>query len=176
MEENKKEITKYDINSLSLDTSTKEIINSIIEEENSSKLKDLTHLFKVHMAKKNIIRMIKYYDMIDLVNEQTLLRLEKKPDEITTKDLLALMTGILSTIEKTNDTLGALDDTTSGLIVNQQKNEVNINVAGASLDRDSKERVVDAIKSLMSLMSSTKSDDNVIDVETDDNEENEENE
>ena len=100
MEENKKEITKYDINSLSLDMSTNELINSIIEEENSSKLKDLTHLFKVHMAKKNIIRMIKYYDMIDLVNEQTLLRLEKKPDEITTKDLLALMTGILSTIEK----------------------------------------------------------------------------
>jgi|LSQX01.2.fsa_nt_gb hypothetical protein len=173
MEENKKEITKYDINSLSLDMSTNEIINSIIEEENSSKLKDLTHLFKVHMAKKNIIRMIKYYDMIDLVSEQTLLRLEKKPDEITTKDLLALMTGILSTIEKTNDTLGALDDTTSGLTINQQKNEVNINVAGASLDRESKERVVDAIKSLMSLMSSTKSNDNVIDVETDDKEENE---
>ena len=52
MEENKKEITKYDINSLSLDMSTNEIINSIIEEENSSKLKDLTHLFKVHMAKR----------------------------------------------------------------------------------------------------------------------------
>lgn len=173
MEENKKEITKYDINSLSLDMSTNELINSIIEEENSSKLKDLTHLFKVHMAKKNIIRMIKYYDMIDLVNEQTMLRLEKKPDEITTKDLLALMSGIQSTIEKTNDTLGVLDDTTSGLIINQQRNEVNINVAGASLDRDSKERVVDAIKSLMSLMSSTKSNDNVIDVETDDNEENE---
>lgn len=173
MEKKKHEIVKpkQQINALSLDTSATNLVNAIIEEENPSKLKDLTHLFKVHMAKKNIIRLIKYYDMVDLVNNQTLQRLENRPDEISNRDLLTFMTTILTTIEKTTETLGTLDDTTSGLIINQQKNEVNINLGATSLDRDSKERVVDAIKSLMSFISEPEAREDVIDIEDISNEE-----
>ena len=97
-----------------VDDSTKNLIARIMEEENAVKLKDLTHLFKVHMAKKNIVRIIKYYDMIDLVNKQTFKRLEARPDEISNKDLISFMTTFLTTIEKTTETLSTLDDTTSG--------------------------------------------------------------
>ena len=135
-----------------VDDSTKNLIARIMEEENAVKLKDLTHLFKVHMAKKNIVRIIKYYDMIDLVNKQTFKRLEARPDEISNKDLISFMTTFLTTIEKTTETLSTLDDTTSGLTINQQHNEVNINVGPASLDRESKERVIDTVKNLLALM------------------------
>lgn len=164
MEENKKELTKIETNALSTDVTTNSIVTAIIAEENPSRLRDLTHLFKVHMAKKNIIRLIKYYDMMDLVNAQTLQRLENRPDEISNKDLLSLMTGILTTIEKTSETLGTLDDTVTSLVINQQTNKVSINVVGA-LDRDSKGRVVDAIKSLMSLISDSKKEADVIDID-----------
>lgn len=173
METTKKEIVKTEQGVISTDLKTDMLVDAIIAEDNPSKLKDLTHLFKVHMAKKNIIRLIKYYDMIDLVNAQTLQRLENRPDEISNKDLLSLMTGILTTIEKTSETLGTLDDTTTGLIINQQKNEVNINLAGANLDRDSKEKVVDAIKSLMSLISESKKESDVIDINDIEDEKNE---
>jgi hypothetical protein len=150
---------------LALDTSTNKLINDIIAEESPTKLKDLTYLFKVHVAKKNIIRLIKYYDMMDLVNDQTMQRLENRPDEISNKDLITFMTTFLTTIEKTTQSLGTLDDTTPGLVINQQNNEVNINVGTQKLDRDSKERVVDAIKSLMSLISEPSAKNDVIDIE-----------
>jgi hypothetical protein len=165
MEDKKNDLIKSKIDSISLDTSTSKLISDIIAEESPTKLKDLTHLFKVHIAKKNIIRLIKYYDMMDLVNEQTMQRLENRPDEISNKDLLTFMTTFLTTIEKTTQSLGTLDDTTSGLVINQQNNEVNINVGTQKLDRDSKERVVDAIKSLMSLISEPSAKNDVIDIE-----------
>lgn len=90
--------------------------------------------------------------MIDLVNKQTFKRLEARPDEISNKDLISFMTTFLTTIEKTTETLSTLDDTTSGLTINQQHNEVNINVGPASLDRESKERVIDTVKNLLALM------------------------
>jgi hypothetical protein len=103
--------------------------------------------------------------MMDLVNDQTMQRLENRPDEISNKDLITFMTTFLTTIEKTTQSLGTLDDTTPGLVINQQNNEVNINVGTQKLDRDSKERVVDAIKSLMSLISEPSAKNDVIDIE-----------
>ena len=157
-------VIESNIDALPLDVSTNNLINAIIAEESPAKLKDMTHLFRVHMAKKNIIRLIKYYDMIDLVNSQTLQRLEKRPDEISNKDLLSFMTALLTSVEKASNALDALDGTTSSLIINQQQNEVNINLGG-NLNRESKERVVDAIKSLMSLIAESKNEDNIIDIE-----------
>lgn len=170
---NKKDAVEIVKETSLLSTTTDNLVAEIMKENSPDKLKDLTHLFKVHMAKRNILRLIKYYDMMDLVNEQTLLRLEKKPDEITSKDLLAIMTTVMTTIEKTTTTLGTLDDTDS-MIIHNQKNEVNINIDTPKLNRDSKEKVVDAIKSLMTLLSEGKSKDivpeDVIDVEDNDEE------
>lgn len=150
MAEDKKELSVVEAGKLQLTDTESSIVKAIIEENDPTKLKDLTYLFKINVAKKNIVRLIKYYDMIDLVNDQTLKRLENRPDEISNKDLLTFMNTLLVTIEKTSETLGALDDTTTGLTINQQNNEVNINLGGTQqLDRDSKERVIDAIKSIM---------------------------
>ena len=99
------------------------------------------------MAKKNLIRLIKFYDLIDLVSDQAMKRLEHRPDEMSNKDLLLFMTTFLNTIEKTTSTLGTLDDTTTALVINQQNNEINVDMNGAHLlPRESKEKVVDAIK------------------------------
>ena len=150
---------------IAMSESTNKLIDAIIAEESPTKLKDLTYLFKVHMAKRNIIRLIKYYDMMDLVNEQTMLRLENRPDEITTKDLSTMMSTFLTTIEKTTASLSTLDNTDS-LVINQQNNEVNINIDSPKLNRESKEKVVDAIKSLMTLLSKSKTEDtDIIDID-----------
>lgn len=158
-----------------LKLSTKNLIDTIIEENDTSKLQNLTHLFKIHAAKRNLIRLIKYYDMLDLVNEQAMKRLEKRPDEIDNKDLLAFMNTLLNTVEKTTTSLKVLDDTES-LIINHQSNEVNINVnTGTNLTRESKEKVVDAIKSLMVLLSDNSpiKADNIVDVTNQDEEDEE---
>ena len=54
------EVTEKDlIDILPLDDSNSKLAQEIINEQNLEKVKDLTHLFNLNQAKKNVLRILK---------------------------------------------------------------------------------------------------------------------
>lgn len=145
-----------------LEDSNVDIVNEVIRETDIDKVKDLTNLFNLNIAKKNMVRVMQLNDMLDKVNEQALARLNKRPDEISNKELLDFMTAIQGSIEKSTKILDTVD-TTPIIQLTQQNNEVNINVTD-TLDREAKTKVLDAIKALLNTAKNN-NNSNIINIE-----------
>lgn len=144
-----------------LDESTKRLAGEIIEEENIDKIKDLTVLFNLNMSKKNVTRLMKLNDLLDSVSDQMAKRLENRSDEFSNNDLITYMKVIQDSMDKSSKSLNQVDETPA-ISINNTKNEVNIAITdGVTLDRNSKERVLDAVKAYLSRVKS-ESNDNII--------------
>ena len=63
-----------------LDESISKIAQEIINENDVDSIKDLTHLFNLNQAKKNVIRVIKLNGLLDTVSDKIIERFEKYPD------------------------------------------------------------------------------------------------
>lgn len=85
-------------------------------------------------------------------------RFEKRPDEMSNKDLMDYMNTVITTIEKTQKTLQQADDVPQ-VVINQQTNN-QINIESEQLSRDSRERVMDFIKSYLENVSPVDIDEN----------------
>lgn len=155
-----------------LDNSSKDLATQIIAENDLKKVQDLTHLFNLNQAKKNVLRVIKMNSLLDKISDQMIERVEKTPDNFSNNDLLNYMQVTQSAIDRANKSLNLVDETPA-----IQLNQVNINVNDDVLSRDSRERVTDAIKSIMERLNSIqnsekespiiiKSDDIKVDDET----------
>lgn len=128
-----------------LDASSNELANQIIAENDLKKVQDLTHLFNLNQAKKNVLRVIKMNSLLDKISDQMIERVEKTPDNFSNNDLLNYMQVTQSAIDRANKSLNLVDETPA-----IQLNQVNINVSDDDvLSRDSRERVTEAIKSIM---------------------------
>lgn len=144
-----------------LDESTKRLAGEIIEEENIDKIKDLTVLFNLNMSKKNVTRLMKLNDLLDSVSDQMAKRLENRSDEFSNNDLITYMKVIQDSMDKSSKSLNQVDETPA-ISINNTKNEVNIAITdGVTLDRNSKERVLDAVKAYLSRVKS-ESNDNIV--------------
>lgn len=139
------------LDTLPLDKETAEIAQQIISEQDFEKLKDLTKLFNVTAAKKNTLRVIKLSNLLDKVSDQMLERFENQPDMFSNKDLLDYMTVTQNAITRASDSLSRIDETPL-IQVNQQKNEINVTVNDglSNMSRESKTKIVDAVKALLS--------------------------
>lgn len=140
MEENKQLI-----NTNSLDTKTKDIAQQIIEEQDINKVKDLTHLFNLNLTKMGVIRAIKQNELLDTIIDRSTERFEKTPDNFSNTDLLNYMKVVQDSIDKTNKTIGLVDETPAIQII---KNEVNIE--DNSLNRESRRKVLEYINNVLS--------------------------
>ena len=144
-----------------LDENTKRLAGEIIEEENIDKIKDLTVLFNLNMSKKNVTRLMKLNDLLDSVSDQMAKRLENRSDEFSNNDLITYMKVIQDSMDKSSKSLNQVDETPA-ISINNTKNEVNIAITdGVTLDRNSKERVLDAVKAYLSRVKS-ESNDNIV--------------
>ena len=140
MEEN-----KQPINTDSLDAKTKDIAQQIIEEQDINKVKDLTHLFNLNLTKMGVIRAIKQNELLDTIIDRSAERFEKTPDNFSNTDLLNYMKVVQDSIDKTNKTIGLVDETPAIQII---KNEVNIE--DNSLNRESRRKVLEYINNVLS--------------------------
>ena len=143
-----------------IDSSTRQLAQQIINEEDIDTVKDLTHLFNLNQAKKNVLRVMKLNGLLDTVSDKILDRFEKYPDNFSNTDLLNYLQVTQNAIEKANKNLSLVDETP--VIQLQQNNQVNVNIID-TLDRDSKARVLDTIKAILS---STQPQENVEEVIT----------
>lgn len=151
------------INMIPLNESNAKLAQDIIDESDIDKVKDLTHLFNLNQAKKNVLRVLKLNSLLDKVSDQMIERFTKQPGAFSNSDLLNYMQVTQSAIDRANKALNLVDETPA-IQINQQVNNINV---GESLDRESRDRIKDAVNAILKRTSQLdieldKSDDVVI--------------
>ena len=139
-----------DIRKDALDAEAKALINEIIAETDVGKAKDLTYLFNANQNKKTLIRMDTLSELQDKLVGQFSKRVESRPDEITTQELMVGMKTVQDLLEKSQKQVSGAQDTPL-IQINQQTNSVTVgqdDVEG--LSRASREKVKNAVLSLLS--------------------------
>lgn len=150
VEEENKELDKLiELNNqlIPLDNTEKEIVNKIIEADNKDELKHQFDLFNMNQSKKNALRVIKLNGLLGKIEDQAIERFEKRPDQISNKELLDYMQVVSTQIEKSQNYISNIQDKPM-ITVNNQKNELNVSI-GPELDRDSKSNVINAVTNLL---------------------------
>lgn len=132
---------------LPLDITEQELMKKIIDAPSRQELQKQFDLFNINQSKKNALRVVKLSNLLDKVEDQAIDRFERRPDQVSNKELLEYMNVVSNQIERAQKSVDSLKDVPAIHITNQ-RNELNINV-GPELDRDSKERVMDVISVLL---------------------------
>lgn len=153
---------------LPLDKQEEKIVNEIIKASTQKELQEQFDLFNINQSKKNALRIIKLNSLLDKVEDQAIERFEKKPDQVPNKELLEYMTVVAGQIDRSQKYIDTLKD--KPMIKVNQKNDVTINI-GTELNKDSKERVMDAIQGLLKQLNNPDMDNKVIDADFSTNEE-----
>lgn len=153
---------------LPLDEQEEKIVNNIVKAPTQKELQEQFDLFNINQSKKNALRIIKLNSLLDKVEDQAIERFEKRPDQVSNKELLDYMQVVATQIDRSQKMIDTLKDKPM-IKVNNQKNEVNINI-GTELNRDSKERVMDAIQILLKQLNKQESSE-VIDADFSNNDE-----
>ena len=122
------------LNLIPLDSKTKEIAQKIIDEDSLDKVKDLTHLFNLNQAKKNVLRILKLNTLLDKVSDTMIERFEQTPGQFSNADLLNYMQVTQSAIDRANKSLNMVDE--SQAITLNQVNQVNLNVGDEVMDKE----------------------------------------
>ena len=133
-----------------LDKDTTDLANQIINESDIDKVKNLTALFNLNQAKKNVLRVMKYNSLLDAISDQMTERIEQRPGEFSNNDLLNYMNVVQSSIDRANKSIELVDSTPA-----IQLNQVNINLPKSDvdlLDSESRERVLEVLQAIKNKM------------------------
>ena len=95
------------------------VIDLYTDENDIDKVKDLTHLFNLNQAKKNVLRVLKLNSLLDKVSDQMIERFTKQPGAFSNSDLLNYMQVTQSAIDRANKALNLVDETPA-IQINQQ--------------------------------------------------------
>lgn len=126
---------------LSLSTPIEDLETEIMETDDADALSDIIDIFNLSLQKRNIIRNKKLNDIQDKVVERMLEKLESEPWEFSNDDLIKFHKVIQDTLSKSS----TIDkDEIPKIQINQQ-----INVASAEFDRESRSKILAAVKSIM---------------------------
>ena len=139
------EIQKKDM--FSLDEKSEEIVNAIIREEDTDKLKNLIALFNSNQSKKDIVRNNVFGVLMDKISAQMLERVEKNPNAFSNKDLIDYLNAIKNAKNQVID-LETLETPSI-----QNNTQINVAVMDSGLNRESKERVVDTVQAILKRLS-----------------------
>jgi len=148
---------------LPLDQQEEKIITDIIKAPNQKELQEQFDLFNINQSKKNALRIIKLNSLLDKVEDQAIERFEKKPDQVSNKELLEYMQVVAGQIDRSQKYIETIKDKPM-IKVTDKSQTVNVNI-GTELDKDSKERVMDAIQNLLKQLNKTEEEPKVIDAD-----------
>ena len=144
--------------SASLIKEANEITEQIIAEKDPSKLHDLTNLFKQNQLKKNLLRSSKLNNLLEIIDDEVLMRVTTAPEMISNKDLLGYMNTTQQAIQNSFNTFEQLPT----IQVNNIENSVNI--SSDNLGKESRQIVINKVNEILSQLKS----ENVIDAEDED--------
>ena len=140
--------------SVDLESNTQNIVETLLQEQDPKKVKDLTHLFNISQTKKSVLRTMSYNSLLDKVNAQIEERLNKRADQFSNKDLLDYMDKMSSAIEKAQKQIKDVD-TVPAIQINQQNINIGNNDNNAiNLSRESRQNVMDVVTTILKKMES----------------------
>ena len=145
-----------------LDTNVYDIVQQIINENDSNKIQDLTQLFNLNQTKKNLLRTIQLNDLIDKVTEEAINRVTLYGDSISDRDLINYLNIAQSSLEKTQKS--STEQLQQPLIqINQQNNNMEV-----KLSKDSQQKILDVVNKVLAL-SNEQSTNYIIDTTEEEN-------
>lgn len=131
---------------INLETPIEELSDRILNETDIEQFDKMKNLFDLNMKKKEIIRLNKLNDLQDLTVEEMSNRLQKRSGEFSNQDLLGYFKTIQESISKSDTSLDGIDVASIKVIQNQ----LNINMNNEDgLSRESKNKVIEAIRSIL---------------------------
>ena len=136
------------VNAEDLNRESLTLINQIIAESDIEKTKDLTHLFNINQNKKTMIRIDKLSGLQDNLVDQFAKRISERPDEISNKELMDGIKIVQDIIERGQKQVEGVNQTPL-IQFNQQNNSVNIGDGTPQLNKESRDRVKNAVLSLL---------------------------
>ena len=145
-----------------VDDKAKEISKEIAKAVNKSELDSLYDMFKINDTKKNIFRINKLNHLLDKVTDEAMTRFENRPGEMSNKEVIDYMNAIQNQIERSKNTVDSIKEI-NAVQVNNTVN-VNINNEVSTLSRESREKIIDAIKNILT----STSNDTIIDIKSED--------
>lgn len=155
------------LSTVDIDNQSKQLAQYILDESDVEKVKELTQLFNLNQAKKNVLRVMKLNGLLDTVSDKIIDRFNKFPDNFSNDDLIKYLQVTQTAIEKANKNLSLVDETP--VIQVNHNNQLNVNIS-ETLDRDSRERVLAFVKAALQQNSTEETDFVEIEEEVDTNE------
>ena len=136
-------------NTVDLNQESLALLGQIIAENDETKTKDLTYLFNVNQNKKTMVRMDKLSGLQDGLVDQFVKRIKERPDEISNKELMDGLRIVQDIIERGQRQISEVDQPQPLIQINQQNNSVNVGEGTTELNRESRERVKNAVLGLL---------------------------
>lgn len=144
--EDKNDSLEVQAKPISLETPMDELTEKILNETDLEQLDKIKSVFDLNIKKKEILRVNKLNELQDLTIDEMSNRLQNKSGEFSNQDLLGYFKTIQETINKSDTSL----DTVNTAAIKVIQNQLNINVnTEPELNRESKEKVLNAIRSIL---------------------------
>lgn len=141
-----------------IEAETADTVHAIITAKDQDELKQNIAAFNLAQLKKNTLRVVKLNSLLDKVSEQAVKRFEKRPDEFSNKDILDYISVVSDQINRSQKYIDTNLANPNQTLIQINKNNITINNNDDSLDRESRDKVVNAISALLDLMEEEKAD------------------
>lgn len=144
------------VNTSSIDINDNVLTEQLISSTNPEDIQNIINLFNISFQKKNTLRVQKLNQLQDKISDQIDERLTKKAGEFSNKDLLDYFKVFQDSINKNTLNLANQDNILPVQII---QNQTNIIEEKNNLSRESKDKIRDAVKSILNKLNSSEDDD-----------------
>lgn len=140
------------VDTANLNAESLAILNEIIAVENSNvdKTKDLTYLFNANQNKKTMVRLDSLSNLQDKLVGLLSKRVIDRPDEMSNQEVMQALKIVQDIMDRSTKNIMGTDNQAPLIQINQQDNSVNMGEGINSASRESKNRVRNAVMSLLS--------------------------
>ena len=147
------------------------ILNEIIavETTNTSKTKDLTYLFNQNQNKKTMVRLDSLNSLQDQLVGLLSKRVTERPDEISNQEVMQALKIVQDIMDRSTKNIMGANEQAPLIQINQQDNSVNMGTSTAGLNRESRDKVKNAVMSLLSNITdaTTRPTEDIVDITPD---------
>lgn len=143
-----------------LSIEAQKLIGELTFEKDKQKMQAIEQQFNEIQRKKQLARISKLSDVQDMLTNQFYQRISQRPDEISNKEMLDGMKTIQDLMEKNQKHTESIEDIPQLIQINQTE----VNVGNNNLNRDSRERVKNAVIGILNSINSAQQASNEPDI------------
>ena len=122
------------------------VTQEILDSKDPGNEKILIDKFNYFINKKHLLRMLKLCGLLDNISDEMIRRFEISPGNFSSDELISMMNSVQIAMEKASKSMKGQEEMP---IINLKQENTTINILD-NFDKDSKERIADAIKSILS--------------------------